>query len=126
MNMSTGVMMKKKRLFWNTIIPVVQQAVTIVCGFIVPRLLLSNFGSEVNGLVASITQFLSVIAFMEMGVGAVVQTTLYKPLAENDFTQISKIVHSADRFFRKIAIALIVYTVLLIGFFPLIVETSRV
>lgn len=124
MNMSTGVMMKKKRLFWNTIIPVVQQAVTIVCGFIVPRLLLSNFGSEVNGLVASITQFLSVIAFMEMGIGAVVQTTLYKPLAENDFTQISKIVHSADRFFRKIAIALIVYTVLLIGFFPLIVETS--
>ena len=53
------------------------QVLTILCGFVLPRMILGSFGSEVNGLVNSITQFLTIISFLEVGVGAVVQSALY-------------------------------------------------
>ena len=91
--------MRKKKLLKNTIASITFEVTTLICGFILPRLILRYYGSQVNGLVNSITQFLQIIALFDMGVGAVVQSTLYKPLAENDNGLISKIVKSAKRFF---------------------------
>lgn len=113
-----------KKLALNTITSLILQLVTVVCGFILPRLILESFGSNVNGLVNSITQFLGVITLLDLGVGAVVQSALYKPLAENDTDMISKIYVSANKFFRRLAEILLVYVVLLMIFYPLIVNKS--
>lgn len=115
-----GEIMRQKRLMYNTISSLVFQLTTIICGFILPRLILQSFGSEVNGLVNSITQFLSMIAFLELGVGSVVQSSLYKPFAENDTEMISKIVVSAGKFFKRLAQILIVYIVFLTIAYPYI------
>lgn len=64
--------MRKDLLVKNTVASLLFQATTIVCGFVLPRVFLQHFGSEINGLVNSISQFLSVVAFLEFGVGAVV------------------------------------------------------
>lgn len=109
---------RKKRLAYNTFSSLLYQVATIICGFILPRLILTAFGSEVNGLVNSITQFLSIISFLELGVGAVVQSALYKPLAERNETEISCIIKSANRFFRTIAKILLVYVIFLVIFYP--------
>ena len=85
-----------------------------------PRLILHAFGSEVNGLVSSITQFLSIISFLELGVGAVVQSALYKPLSDKDDKGVSKIMASAQKFFSKLAIILLFYIVILIFIYPYI------
>lgn len=116
--------MKGSRLAKNTISSLVFQITTVICGFILPRLILQSFGSEVNGLVNSITQFLGVIAFLELGVGAVVQSSLYKPLAEHDDDLISKIMVSASKFFRKLAYILLAYIVVLLIIYPYIAEQN--
>ena len=100
------------------------QVVSVICGFILPRLILETFGSDVNGLVNSITQFLGVITLLDLGVGAVVQSALYKPLADNDTNMISKIYVSANKFFRRLAEILLVYVVLLMIFYPMLVNKS--
>lgn len=74
--------MQKRLLAKNTISSLLAQITVLVCGFILPRFFLQSFGSEVNGMVNSIAQFLGVISFLELGVGAVVESALYKPLAE--------------------------------------------
>jgi hypothetical protein len=48
----------------NTITSLVNQIVSVMCGFILPRMILGTYGSNVNGLVNSITQFLGVITFV--------------------------------------------------------------
>jgi len=111
---------RKKILQKNTIASFVFQICTIICGFILPRLILESFGSEVNGLVSSIAQFLSIISFLELGMGTVVQASLYKPLACNDIIEISKIIVSAERFFRRLAQIILAYIVILIYVYPLI------
>lgn len=109
--------MTTQKLKYNTISSVLHQVIAVICGFIVPRAIIGAFGSEVNGLVNSIAQFLQVIAFLDLGVGTVVQTALYKPLTMQDSEQISRVITSAERFFRKIAYILLAYTFFLICFF---------
>ena len=109
---------------WNTVSSITFQVTTVLCGFILPRLILQSYGSEVNGLVSSVQQFLQIIAFMELGVGAVVKSSLYKPLAENDTIKISEIMASANKFFKKLALILVVYVIGLIVFYPMISNQS--
>ena len=110
--------MRRKRLFYNTLSSLVFQVTTIICGFILPRLILSAFGSEVNGLVNSITQFLGIISFLELGVGAVVQSALYKPLAEKKQDDVSKIISSANKFFTRIGQILLAYVIAMVVVYP--------
>lgn len=112
--------MRKKKLIYNTVSSLIFQVTTIICGFILPRLILNAFGSNVNGLVNSITQFLGIISFLELGVGAVVQSALYKPLAESRQNDVSKIISSANKFFRRLAQILTVYVIALVIFYPML------
>ncbi len=111
-------MTRQKKLFLNSATSLLHQFVALLCGFVLPRVILSTYGSVVNGLVSSVTQFLGFISLCEMGVGAVVQSSLYKPLADNNIDQISKIVKSSDRFFKRIAFILVGYTLILMIVYP--------
>lgn len=115
-------MMRKKRLLFNTVASVINQIVVAICGLILPRAILSFYGSEVNGLLSSVSQFLGLIAFMELGIGAVVQSAMYKPLAYHDEIGLSKIMISARNFFRKIAKLFIIYVLLMAIIYPFIID----
>lgn len=116
--------MQNKILFYNSVMPLIYQATTIICGFILPRLILGHFGTDVNGLVNSITQFLGIIAFLELGVGAVVQSSLYKPLADNDNIAVSKVIASADKFFRRLGYILAIYVIAMLFYYPYLVRQN--
>ncbi len=111
---------RKKRLKLNTLFSFSHQIITILCGFILPHIIIKAFGSEINGLVSSITQFLNLISFLQLGVGAVVESALYKPLAESDVDSVSRIMVSARRFFRRIGFVLIIYVLGLMIFYPML------
>lgn len=116
--------MQNKILFYNSISPLIYQVSTIICGFVLPRLILGYYGTEVNGLVNSITQFLAIISFLELGVGAVVQSSLYKPLADKDNITVSKVITSADKFFRRLGYILAIYVVVMLFYYPYLVKQS--
>jgi hypothetical protein len=98
-----------KKLFYNGLFGLLLQLTTVICGIILPRLIIGHYGSEINGLVTSITRFLSIISFMEMGVGYVVQSALYKPISENNIFKQNQIIVAAQKYFNKIAIILVIY-----------------
>lgn len=102
----------------NTIWSVVLNLVTILCGLILPREILSHYGSEINGLVHSISQFLSYTVLLEFGIGAIIPASLYRPLAEGNKAHISAILASGRKVYRKIACVCIGYTLLLLLLFP--------
>ena len=116
--------MRKKKLTLNTFSSFAMQIFTVIYGLILPRLIILQFGSDVNGLINSIKQFLSVVSFLELGMGAVVQSALYKPLNDKDGVTVSKILKSSQRFFSVIGKILIIYVFLLIIVFPLFVKQA--
>lgn len=114
----------KKSFLNNTLAAIINQAVALICAFILPRQLLIFYGSEVNGLVSSIGQFLSFVSLLDFGISSVVQATLYKPIAENDLKGVSKVLTASQKFFQRIGIAFIIYTAVLAIIYPAEIESS--
>ena len=85
----------KKITLINIISNIILQIANIFSWFIIPKIILTYFGSDVNGLVSSITQFLSYITLIEGGVTGVVMASLYKPLVNNDNKKISAIIKTS-------------------------------
>lgn len=115
-------MTREKKLRLNTYVALLYQVITVICGFVLPKIIIPYFGSVTNGLISSITQFLTIITLCECGVGAVVQSALYKPLADKDEKSISEIMVSSNKFFNLIMKALGVYIVLLMIIYPIIIN----
>ena len=96
--------MRSQKAFKNTLWGLVYEVVALVCAFVLPRLILTSFGSEYNGLTSAITQFLQVIALFQAGIGGVTTAALYKPLSEKNIEQISVIVKTTESFLRKVVL----------------------
>lgn len=100
------------------------QFFTLISGFILPKIVLAYFGSQVNGLVSSLNQFLSYITLVEGGITGVIVANLYKPIVEHDDKKISSVLVTADRFFKKIGLLFIGYSVALSVAYPLVFQTG--
>lgn len=100
------------------------QIFTLISGFILPKIILTCFGSEVNGLVSSLNQFLSYITLVEGGITGVIVANLYKPIVEQDNNKISSVLVTADRFYKKIGALFIAYSVILSIIYPLHFKTE--
>ncbi len=116
--------MKRRLLARNTAASVIYQIASVLCGFVLPRLILSAFGSQTNGLVSSITQFIQVINLFDLGITSVIVYNLYKPLALHDNQRLGEVVSSADIFFEKLSIVLIGYVIVLAIVYPIFIDSG--
>ncbi|MCI8969607.1 MAG: virulence factor MviN [Lachnospiraceae bacterium] len=114
--------MNKKIATKNIVSSIMLQVVNMISGFIVPRIILSTFGSEVNGLVSSLNQFLGYISLFEGGITGVVTASMYEPIVRHDQYRISRNIKTADLFFRKIAVIFFMYTIVLSIVYPMVVD----
>ena len=106
----------------NFISALIYQAVAMIQGLILPRLIIATFGSDVNGLVSSITQFLSFISLLEGGLGAVVLAELYRPIEDEDLEKIKSILYSCKRLFRQLAYIYVAFTIIIAIGYPLFIS----
>ncbi len=105
--------MDEKKLRWNSLSALVYQAIAILVGLILPRLVLLKYGSEVNGLTYSISQMLSIVTYFDFGVSAVAQAALYKPLHERNNEEISIVYCAIKRYFKILTYILLIYICIL-------------
>lgn len=98
------------------------QGLLLVSGFVLPRVMLTFYGSEINGLVTSITQFVSYITLVEAGLSAATVYSLYKPLAEKDHYGISRVVTAAKKFYYKSGWLFLALIGLLAIFYPFFID----
>lgn len=116
--------MRSKKAIKNIISSLVQQLAVVICGLILPRMIIATYGSNVNGLISSITQFLSYITLLEAGIGPVIKSVLYKPIANKDKKQIEKILKASQKFFNIISYIFIGYLIVLCFVYPTLVNSE--
>lgn len=78
------------------------QLLVIILGIIVPRIMIANYGSDINGLLGTISQIFTYLALLEAGIGQAAQNALYKPLSEKNNEVFSNIASSAQKYYRNI------------------------
>ena len=108
--------LKKAKL--NILWSAVQQIVNFICKMILPPMIISTYGSAYNGMVASITQFLSAVGFLRVGVAGAFRVALYKPLAENDVDRVSAVVKGTERYLQKLGLVIAGYVLLMTLAYP--------
>ena len=113
-------MTRGKKALINSSSRFLYEIVAIVCSFILPRLILSYYGSAVNGLVLSITRLLAISTFIDAAIGGVTRAAFYKPLSNNDTSLISKIYVAANKFYKKVSLIFVAYTLMVACFLPTI------
>lgn len=116
--------MRSIKAIKNIIASLLQQVANVVSNLIIPRAIIGAYGSNVNGLIASITEFLSYITLLEAGIGPVIKAALYKPIANKDKIQIEKILKASQSFFRVLSGIFIIYLIVLCFVYPLIVSSE--
>jgi len=116
--------MRGKKSILNTFFSLLEEIVSIVCAFILPKLILQYFGSEFNGLINSITQFLACAVVLRSGIGGATRAALYKPLAEKNSDKINSIIKATDMYMKKIGIILACGILLFATAYPFVVNSD--
>ena len=115
---------RTRQFVQNSLVTAVLQAVTMLSGFVVPRVMLSFYGSEINGLVTSVTQFIACFNLVEAGISAAAIYSLYEPLARRDVRAINGVIVAARNFYNKTGYIFVSLTLGFACLYPFIVSTE--
>lgn len=117
-------MSNRKKSLKNLIFSLSSQIITIGLGLILPRLWIVSYGSEVNGLLSSLSQFLVYLGLFEAGVGAATMQALYKPVAQNNWDDINGVLSATHGYYRKTGRWYFIGLLILSILYPLLVDSS--
>ena len=115
---------RTEKIATNITFHIAMELIKLICGLVLPRLILSNYGSAYNGIVQSVSQFISVIAIMKMGIAGATRVALFKPLANKDYDEISEVLASTEMFMRKIALIFLVFVFVFACIYPIWISTE--
>lgn len=118
--------MRTRNAIYNTFSAATVQLLTFFIGIILPRMLLVTYGSELNGLRASINQFISYLYILEMGLGGALTYALYKPLQEANVDEINGVVAAARKSYRQIGYMFTALIGLLAIVYPLVINKGTI
>lgn len=114
----------RKKVKNNLLYGFAGQIIMVVVSIVLPRLIIVSFGSDMNGLVSSITQIFTYIALLEAGIGNASLNLLYKNIAHKDKNEINVTLSATQVFFRKLTPVYAAAVVLFVIVYPMVVKTE--
>lgn len=117
-------MLNSQKIKYNLIVGFGSQILTIALGILLPRLVLVNYGSEVNGLINSITQIYTYIGLLEAGIGTATEQALYRTVGQNNQDQTNAVLSATNRYFKKTGILYIFAMVGFAAIYPALVDSG--
>ena len=116
--------MNKSKFLKNVVFGFGGQLIVIILGIIIPRIMITSYGSDVNGLVSTVSQIFAYMALLEAGIGQAARNALYEPIAKKDQRGISYIVSVARRYFRRITRYYAIGVMILSFLLPIVLKTN--
>ena len=116
--------MRTKKFFYNSVSTAINQVIIIASGFITPLVMLNYYGSEVNGLVTSVSQFIVYFNLVEVGLSGASIYALYKPLSEKNIKGINSIISASNKFYIKAGFIFLGLVISLAFLYPFFIATK--
>ena len=105
---------KSKATLLTMIFSVLSSIIQMLLNLIYNNFLIATYGSNVNGLISTLTQFVSLFTVLEGGFTTAAIVSVYKPIVEKDFNALNNILYTAKVTFQKIGL-IIALGVLILG-----------
>lgn len=117
--MTSGKKIKK-----NLIVGTLGQLIALILGIQLPKLLITSYGSEVNGLLSSVTNIYAYIALVEAGIAAASCQALYKPITENDHKRMNAVLSATNHYYHRTGYIYLILIVVFSAVYPLLINTE--
>ena len=115
---------KDSRIKNNVMSSLVYQVVLISLSFLLPRLYLENFGSEVNGVLSTIKQIFIYMFLLEAGVGLATTQALYKRIGEKDYKSANEVLAATHSYYKKTGIIYLAIVLVIAIVYAYVIPTS--
>jgi hypothetical protein len=119
-------MNNSRDFIFNTIAGTVMVLVSTVSSFVVPKMILGVYGTEITGLISSITQLMAFFMLIEAGLTKAIIVNLYAPMANNDYETVSGILVASKKLYNKISLYFCGFVLAAAFIYPFIVKNSDV
>ena len=115
---------KDTRIKNNLISSLIYQVVLISLSFLLPRLYLENFGSEVNGVLSTIKQIFVYMFLLEAGVGLATTQALYKRIGEKNYKSANEVLSATHSYYIRTGIIYLAIVLFIAFVYAFIIPTS--
>lgn len=116
--------MRRRDSFLNILTGIGSQVVLIIFGLISRKIFINILGLEILGINGLLSNIISMLSLAELGIGAAIYYSLYKPLANEDYTQVRAIMDLYAKLYKYIALAVACIGIAIIPFLNLIVKDN--
>ena len=117
-------MQKTKSSILNAISMVFNTLIISVLGLVSTNIIIKNYGSDINGVVATANQIVTLLLILEGGFTIAINVALYKPFVKKNIKLINKILSTAKRVFLKIGILFFVFGVIISVIYPVFIKSD--
>lgn len=100
------------------------QVINTITNIILPPLIISKYGSVVNGLISTIKQIINYVQLVGAGISESTVVSLYKPLENNDNKKISAVYNASAKTFNKSGIIFSIISLLVAFIYPLFIKEN--
>lgn len=108
----------------NVTVGVIAQLITLVLSVVSRRIFVTFLSAEYLGINGLYSNILSVLALAELGVGSVTQFFLYKPVSENNHSEILQLMRYFRKLYTIIAAVILTLGLCLIPFLNVVVNSE--
>lgn len=108
----------------NAITMIVNMVVLSLLSLVSTNLILKNYGSDFNGVVATANQIVNLLLIVEGGFTTAINVALYKPFCENDSKKINQIMSASKKTFSKIGKLFLAIGIIVSLFYPTIIKSD--
>ena len=117
---------REKRNFKNLVYTSISQVIVLGLALVVPRFVITGYGSDTNGLIGTVSQIMAYMAMLEAGIGQATRNELYQYIHGDVFDKhhISSVMSVSRKTYRNITKIYALAVILFALFFPFIIKTD--
>lgn len=116
---------RTRKVYINSIATLVGQVLQVILGFVVRKLFLNYIGVEYLGYNSVFLNILQLLNLADMGIGVAVTSFLYKPLANNNRSEIATLMCIYKRLYSVMGIIVLSIGMLTIPFLPMLIPDAK-
>ncbi len=118
----SAYILRREKLFKNTVVGVIAQFITLFTGLVVQTVFVRCMIDEYLGARGLFTSVLSVLSLAELGIGTVLVYSMYEPIAQNDERKLIALIRLYRKAYNIVALAILVVGLVLVPFLPFLIN----
>lgn len=116
--------MRTKNSVYYLLIRLISTFVPSLLSVILNNLILTKYGSDTNGLIATISQILSLLTVFEGGFTLATIVALYKPYLNQDFDKVNSIISTTKKIYTKVGYVVVFFSITISFLLPYFIKSG--